>query len=244
MALGFVLLGLAPLLRAEDAPDNQPLTPYETALLDHKTGHYDEARAAIDEAEKAKPGDPATEILKARIRTELGRFAGAKKALEGLNGNPGLSPSRNPRRAGARLRDMCLRKRSFDEAAKFYESLLSENRAIPISFFEGRLHPRRRFRSFGAAKYASQLKPLDPDRPCYYFAKAALARATGKTQEAEDDIQTARTIYGITVANRYFKTYSKFSPRPKRARPRTSPRRPGSKIHRGSLRLAHQDPSC
>ena len=63
-----------------------------------------------------------------------------------------------------------------------------------------------------AGQYASRLKPLDPKNPyddhaSYYFAKAALAQATGKTQEAQDDIQTARTIYGITVTNRYLKTY-------------------------------------
>jgi tetratricopeptide (TPR) repeat protein len=218
-ALGFVLLGWITLLRAEDAPDNQPLTPYQTALLDYKIGHDDDARTAIAAAEKEKPGDPATEILKARILTELGDFTGAKAALEGLNGNPGLTPDLGEARTMA-LGDMGLRKRSFDEAAKFYESLLSQKPGDPdiiLKLVYARIGVADLVM---AGKYASQLKPLDPDHPCYYFAKAALAQATGNAQEADDDIQTVRTIYGISVTNRYLKTYlevfasSKKSPAP------------------------------
>jgi hypothetical protein len=50
LALGFVLLGSTLLLRAQD---DIPLTPYGTALLDYKSGKYDDARKAIDEAEKS-----------------------------------------------------------------------------------------------------------------------------------------------------------------------------------------------
>ena len=32
-------------------------------------------------------------------------------------------------------------------------------------------------------------------------------RMAEPSEEAEEDIQTARTIYGITVTNRYLKTY-------------------------------------
>ncbi len=32
----------------------------------------------------------------------------------------------------------------------------------------------------------------------------------GRAQEAEDDIQEARTNYGVTVTNRYLKTYLHF----------------------------------
>jgi tetratricopeptide (TPR) repeat protein len=205
-ALGFVLLGLTSLLRAEDAADDQPLTPYQTALLDYKTGHYDDARTAVDAAEKAKPGDPVTEILKARILTELGDFDGARKALEGLNGNPGLTPELGEAR-GMAFGDMCLREHDFPGAAKFYESLLSQKPGDPDLLLKA-VYARIGVSDLVmAGKYASQLKPLDSDHPSYYFAKAALAQATGNAQEADDDIQTARTIYGITVTNRYLKTY-------------------------------------
>jgi tetratricopeptide (TPR) repeat protein len=206
MALGLVLLGLGALLRAQTSPEDQPLTPYQTALLNYKTGHYDKARAAIDDAEKTKPGDPATEILKARILTELGDFDGAKTALEGLNGNPSLTPELDEAR-GMAFGDMCLRRHDFPGAAKFYESLLSQKPDDPDLILKIVYACVGASDLIEAGKYASQLKPLDPDHPSYYFAKAALAQATGKAQEADDDIQTARTIYGITVANRYLKTY-------------------------------------
>ena len=202
--LGFVLLGLASLLRAEDAPDDQPLTPYQTALLDYKTGHYHDARTAIDAAETAKPGDPTTEILKARILTELGDFAGARKVLESINGT--LTPEISDAQRLA-LGDLMLRQHRFDEAAKFYESLLSKKPGEPDLILDVIYTRVGASDLIEAGKYASQLKPLDPDHPCYYFAKAALAQATGNAQEADDDIQTARTIYGITATTRYFKTY-------------------------------------
>jgi tetratricopeptide (TPR) repeat protein len=205
-ALGLILAALTTVLRAEDAPDNPPLTPYGAALLDYKTGRYDAARAAINAAEKARPGDLRTEILKARILTELGDYAGARKALEDLNGKPGLTPEISDAQSLA-FGDLCLRKRSFDEAAKFYESLLSRKPGDPDLILKV-VYTRVGVSDFvDAAKYASQLKPLDPDHPCYYFAKAALAQATGKAEEADDAIQTSRTLYGITAANLYLKTY-------------------------------------
>jgi tetratricopeptide (TPR) repeat protein len=206
MALGIILLGLATLLRAEDTSDDQPLTPYQTALLNYKTGKYDDARTAINTAEKANPGDLPTEILKARILTELGDYAGAKKVLEDLNGNPGLTPELGEARTMA-FGDMCLRQHDFNGAAKFYESLLSRKPGNPDIILKIVYSLVGTSDFLDAAKDASQLRPLDPDHPSYYFAKAALAQATGKAQEADDDVETARTIYGITVTNRYLKTY-------------------------------------
>ena len=214
IAIGLVLLvGFAPFLRAQEAPaivDNDH-TPYHLALLAYKSGHYADARASIDAAEKAKPGDIPIEMLKARILIEQGDFNAAKKTLEDLNGNPGLTGDYNDERSLA-FGDLNLRKHSFFEASKFYQSLLASRPNDPD------LMLKVIYASIGsndlttASKYSSQLRPLDPKNPydthaSYYFAKAALAQATGKSEEAEEDIQTARTIYGITVTNRYLKTY-------------------------------------
>jgi len=203
LALGMILLGLAPLLRAEDAPEpaDNDTSPLHQALLAYKSGHYDDARIAIDAAEKATPGDLPTEILKARILTELGDFTGAEQALRPL-----LTPN-GPLEVQLALGDVLLRKRSFDRAAKYYSLALQakpNDPDITLKLIYAKIGGSD---LLNAAKYASQLQPLDPDHPSYYFAKAALAQATGKTQEAEDDIQTARTIYGITVTNRHLKTY-------------------------------------
>lgn len=221
LTLGFILLGGASLLRGQDESPVQDsnTSPYHLALLDYKTGKYDAARTAIDAAEKANPGDLATQVLKARILTEQHDFAGAKKVLEGINGKPGLTPEIQDGQDLA-FGDLCLRERSFDEAAKFYESLLSRKPGDPdltLKIIYTRIGASD---LVAAAKYASQLKPFDPAQdpldpknpgnPSYYFAKAAIAQATGKTGEADDDIQTARTLYGIMTTNRYLKTYLQF----------------------------------
>jgi tetratricopeptide (TPR) repeat protein len=207
MVLSLVLLPL--LLRAEEAPDIQPLTPYETALLDYKTGKYAEARAAIDAAEKEKPGDPAIELLKARILTEQGDFTAGRKLLQPL-----LTPA-GPNEVLLALGDLFLRKHDFNDASKYYGLALERmphDPDITLKLVYARIGVSD---LIGAGEYASHLRPLDPNNPyddhaSYYFAKAALAQAIGKSQEADDDLQTARTIYGNTIANRYLKTYLEF----------------------------------
>jgi tetratricopeptide (TPR) repeat protein len=222
--LGLILLGAMNFARAESEqtiPDDTDTSPYHEALFDYKSGKYEEAQAAINVAEKARPGDPATEILKARILTETSDFAGAKAALEGLNGNPALTPELSDMRTMA-FGDMCLRKRSYDEATKFYESLLARKPGDPdltLKIVYARIGASD---LVGAGQTASHLTPMDPKNPyddhaSYYFARAALARATGKSAEEEEDIQTARTIYGISVANRYLKTYLEVFSTPKPA---------------------------
>ncbi len=185
-------------------------SPYHLALLDYKSGHYDAARRAIDAAEQEKPGDFPIEMLKARILTEQDDFAASEKLLKSLltpaNASDSARSSAGPRRS-------LLRKHSFDRAAKYYGLALQAKPNDPDITLK-LVYAEVGISDFvDAGKYASQLKPLDPDHPSYYFAKAALAQATGKSSEADDDIQTARTIYGITVTNHYLKTYLEvFSP--------------------------------
>jgi len=204
IALGLILLSVsAPSLHAQNPPDAAPvqLTPYQVALLSYKSGHYDTARAAIDDAEKAKPNDYATELLKARILTELKDFAGGEQILRHY-----LTPN-GPLEVELALGDLLLRKRDFDGATTLYQQALQakpNDPDITLKLVYARIGAAD---LITASKYASQLKPLDPDHPCYYFAHAALAQTTGKDQEAEDDLLTVRTIYGTTVSNHYLKTY-------------------------------------
>jgi len=212
-ALGLLLCGSTIFLRAQNPPENEEakLTPYQTALLNYKSGHYDAARAAIDAAEKTNPGDLTTEILKARILTELGDFAGGEQVLRPL------LTSNGPLEVQIALGDLLLRKRDFNGATKFYDLALQAKPDDPDLMLK-MIYSRVGAADLAtAAKYASQLKPFDPaldpldpkhpGNPSYYFAQAAVAQATGKTDEAEQDIETTRTIYGITVSNHYLKTY-------------------------------------
>jgi tetratricopeptide (TPR) repeat protein len=204
ITLGLILLSVStPSLHAQNPPDAAPvqLTPYQVALLSYKSGHYDTALAAIVVAEKAKPDDYATELLKARILTELKDFAGGEQILRHY-----LTPT-GPLEIELALGDLLLRKRDFDGASTFYQQALQakpNDPDITLKLVYARIGASD---LTTASKYASQLKPLDPDYPCYYFARAALAQTTGKDQEAEDDLLTVRTIYGTTVSNHYLKTY-------------------------------------
>jgi len=177
-AVGLILASCAGFLRAQDATDEQPLTPYGTALLAYKSGKYDEARTAIDAAEKAKPGDLPTEILKAKILTEQRDFAGGEKVLRSV-----LTPT-GPPEVELALGDLLLRKRSFDRATKYYSLALQakpNDPDIALKLVYARIGASD---LVGAGQYASHLTPLDPKNPyddhaSYYFAKAAIAQATG-----------------------------------------------------------------
>jgi tetratricopeptide (TPR) repeat protein len=220
--LGLILLGSTVLLRAQNPPDTnsvqteiavpddaQPLTPYGSALLAYKSGKYDEARTAVDAAEKAKPGDLPTEILKAKILTEQHDFAQGEQLLRRF-----LTPT-GPPEVELALGDLLLRKRSFDRAAKYYSLALQakpDDPDITLKLVYAKIGVSD---LVAAGQYASHLSPLNPKNPyddhaSYYFAKAALAQATGNSQVADDNIQTARTDYGTTVTNRYLKTYLEF----------------------------------
>ncbi len=220
-AIGLLALGfaLAP-LRSQGPPPpevtQQDATPYQAALHHYKSGNYEAARTEIEAAEKANPGDVATETLKARILIEQGDFDAGEKLLRSL-----LTPT-GPPEVQMVLGDLLLRKHDFNGAAKQYTFCLQAKPGDPA------LTLKVVYALIGAndlpeaEKTASKLKPLDPDYPSYYFARAALAQTTGNAAEAEEDIQTARTIYGITVTNRYLKTYLEVFAKPAKASTATS----------------------
>jgi tetratricopeptide (TPR) repeat protein len=215
--LGFVLVGCTGLLRAQDAPEppDSDTSPLHVALVAYKSGKYDEARTAIDAAEKANPGDLPTELLKAKILTEQHDFAAGESLLRGLLGKPDptqLKPDPKDIEIEQALGDLLLRKHSFDRAAKYYAMVLAAKPGDPDITLRLIYAKIGSADLIGAGQLASNLKPIDPKNPydphaSYYFAKAALAQATNNTQGAEDNIQDARTIYGNTITDRYLKTY-------------------------------------
>jgi tetratricopeptide (TPR) repeat protein len=203
-----LLLTLPAGLRAQQPDDDS--SPYHQALLNYKAGHYDAARIVIDEAEKQQPNDVATAILKARIMTEQGDFAPGAELLRRFLTDTG------PIEVQLALGDLFLRQRNFGGAANLYDQALQLKPGDPDIMLKLIYAKINTADLITAGKYASELKPMDPLNPAYYFADAALSNATGKSAKADEDIQTVRTIYGITVANRYLKTYLEvFSAKPK-----------------------------
>ena len=203
-------------LRAEDEVVDTDTSPYHQALINYKSGKYAAARIAIDQASEADPNNLTVAVLKARILTELKEFSAGEELLHHFLGPQG------PIDVQIALGDLYLREHKSSAAANMYEQALTAKagdpdltlRLIYAKIDSGDL--------VAAGKYASELKPLDPLNPSYYFARAGLAQATGSSAESDQDIQTARTIYGNTVADHYLKTYLQvFSGGPKTGLPAT-----------------------
>lgn len=207
--------------------NNQELTPYQTALLDYKLGKYDDALAAINTADQSNPNTPAIQILKARILTEQGDFAGGEKLLRPL-----VAPPLASYEARLALGDLLLRKGDGYHAAQFYTQPLEfrpNDPEVNLKLIYALILSND---LINAEKNASQLKPFDPafdpldpkhpGNPSYYFAKAAIAHATGKEQEAENDLEPVRTLYGSTITDRYLKTYLEIFAKPVKGPPDTS----------------------
>jgi len=208
-----MMLGVIGVARAQDAPEiieDNDTSPYHVALLDYKAGKYQEALAAIDQTGASTPtGDDRVPILKSKILTELKRYDEGEKLLHSL-----LTPT-GPLEVQLALGDLLLRKRSFDRAGKYYGLALQAKPNDPDITLKLIYTKIGSADLVTAGELASHLMPFDPKNPydahaSYYFAKAALAQATGKSQDADDDIEAARTFYGITVTDRYLKTYLEF----------------------------------
>jgi predicted Zn-dependent protease len=211
LVFGCALLVCAGPLRAqgdtaEPAPADSDTSPYHVALLDYKEGKFQEALDALNAKGGAVPLDTKTTLLKVRILTELRQYDDGEKLLRTQLAGPDTVVIQ------AAMGDLLLRKRSFARAAKYYAAVLKAKPNDPDSML------KLVYAQIGAGDLvtagltASQLTPLDPKNPyddhaSYYFAQAAIAQAAGKPQEAQDQIQAARTNYGITVTNRYLKTY-------------------------------------
>jgi tetratricopeptide (TPR) repeat protein len=187
-------------------------TPYEKALLNFKAGKYDAAKVLIDDADESTPGNAAIEMLKVRILAELHDFHGAHQVLNSLYDRTDLTPAYA---AALTLTngDLNLRERHFEEAAKAYESYLQYRPADTDAKLKLVYAKLSLGDMIAAGKLASEFQPSDAATPAYYFAHAALAHAGATTGDEEQDFEQARTIYGITLTNRYLKTFLEvFSP--------------------------------
>ncbi len=192
-------------LRAEDdetaAAASAPTSNYQQALLAYRAGNFDAAKTAIDAAQQENPHGLAVDVLKARILTELHDYSDAEELLQGhLNGD-------GPVDVQIALGDLFLHEHDFSRAALAFDQALRlkpDDPDIELRLIYAKVNTGD---TVAAVTLASKLKPLDPVNPAYYFAKAALAVTSGNSAEAEEDIQTVRTIYGITAANVYLKMY-------------------------------------
>jgi tetratricopeptide (TPR) repeat protein len=185
-------------------------------MVAYKAGDYQKAFAAIQGVDPAKQDDNFI-ILESKILTELKRYDDGEKLLKEriqLKEQQQAKPS-DLDGLFTSLGDLFLHKRAYDRAAKFYSTALKDKPNDPDLTLK-LIYTRIGGNDLrGADQLANTFSPFDAkhpydDHPVYYFARAALAQAIGHGGEAEDEIQQARTNYGITVTNRYLRTYLQF----------------------------------
>ena len=189
---------------AANVPES-PESPYAKALLNYKSGKYEAAHALIDQADQEQPGNVPIQMLKVRILAELHDYAGARKVLDSLYDRSDLTPAYAAALA-LTTGDLALRQHHFDAATKAYTTYLQTNPGDTDAKLKLTYARIGAGDLITAGKYASELKPLDAATPAYYFARAAIAHSGGDG-DAEQEIEQARTIYGVTLTNRYLKTY-------------------------------------
>jgi predicted Zn-dependent protease len=203
-AVALALTATSPLRAADDeaaAVEDAPTSAYQQALLAYKAGHFDDAKKAIDDAQKDNPNNLAVDVLKARILTDLHDYAGGEELLhQHLTEN-------GPVDVQIALGDLYLHKHDFNRAATILDLALHLKPGDPDIELRLVYAKVNTGDTVGAFTLAAKLQPKDPVNPAYYFARAAIANASGDSAGADEDIQTVRTIYGITVANFYLKNY-------------------------------------
>jgi tetratricopeptide (TPR) repeat protein len=189
-------------------PADSDSTPYHQALIAYHAEHYQEAYDALKGSDPGKQDD-AFVILEARVLTELKKYDEGEKLLRPRLGGPAAF------QVDVALGDLLLRKRSYERATKYFTSALQAKPSDPDLTLK-LVYARIGAGDLQAATHlASQLTPFDPKNPyddhaSYYFAHAALAQATGRPAEADENIQSARTNYGNSVTNRYLRNYLLF----------------------------------
>jgi tetratricopeptide (TPR) repeat protein len=197
-----------------------PSSPYSQAMVEYKAGAYQKAFDAIQGIDPTTQDDNFV-ILEAGILAELKRYDDGEKLLKGRiqQREEAKAPAPQVDALLVALGDLLLHRHAYDRAAKFYQAALQDKPNDPdltlklVYAHIGDNDLR------GADQLAATLNPFNPkdpydDHAAYYFAQAALAQAIGHSGDAEDDIQQARTNFGVIVVNRYLKAYLEFFSQP------------------------------
>ncbi len=214
--IAFLILTVPLLASAQDinnVPAGSPFAEaYRAALIAYKNGNYKEARDEALKAQKLKATDAKIQFLLGRITLELGDQADAEKLVKaGIEADPNYSLGYQY------LGDVYFREKQYVPATEAYEEFLRHKPKDP----DGALrllycHVARKDLA-AAGKTLLLLDQFTDLHPGYYFGKAAIAQAAGKGDEAERDLQLARTMYGNDAYATQLKHYLLLFPVPKTA---------------------------
>ncbi|NJK90676.1 MAG: tetratricopeptide repeat protein [Blastochloris sp.] len=175
----------------------QELDGYQEAFVAHKSGRQEQALQLVDALLLKGPNPKALE-LKGRILHSLNNYKEAENFyFSALEQDPAMtSPHYH-------LGEAAFKRKAWSEAIQYYRVHINKVKESPDS----RLKTVYSYLAAGnlpeAGRWITTLDPVDDFNPAYYFARAAMAFSNGKTQEYNETLQQARTIYGNEVFNSY-----------------------------------------
>ncbi|MDX6767430.1 MAG: tetratricopeptide repeat protein [Candidatus Methylacidiphilales bacterium] len=192
MAASWLVLAATPVPAAEPAVGNDDA--YQEAFVAFKSGHFDEALHRVDALLLKAPPPARVLELKGRI---LHRMGSPDKA----EGFFFMALERDPELVSAHfhLGEAAFRRKEWSDALQYYLVHLKKVPGAKATLLKVVYCQIASDQLTQAAQFILGLDPSDEYEPGYYFARAALALASGKEKEAADALAQARTIYGNEV---------------------------------------------
>lgn len=195
LAFALLLPLVLPTLQAQEED------AYQEAFVAYKSGKSIQALELVD-AMLVKDPSPRALELKGRILHETGKYKEAEDFyFAALGKDPGMiSPH-------FYLGEAAFRRKSWSESIQYFRVHISKVEDSPKNAKNSILKLIYCYIATGnlpeAARWITTLDPTDDFNPAYYFARAAMAFATGKTSEYNEALQQARTVYSNEVYNQF-----------------------------------------
>lgn len=174
----------------------------QNAFVAFKNGDLKAARTAIAEAQKLEPKNARAKLLEGRVLQAERKFPEATETiLSAIELDPAVP------RAQYYLGESLLAQGEVLEARGAFAAMVkaepkNKDARLLVAMCEARLGNLR-----DASELALTFDPTDPVHPGANFANAALAQASGRTADATEELDSARTTYGPQIWSRYMKSY-------------------------------------
>lgn len=177
-----------------------------TALALFQEGKIEEAAKKIEQELAEVAADKKGSLLETKGRIQLAQHK-PKQALQSLN--QALDANPNLIMAPFYMGEAEFQQKHWPEALSTYAHVLSEKKIkdprdvlLKVIYCQVAVN-----RLSEAGQMLNKFDLFDGQHPGYYFAKAAIARATGKAEGAQAMLSQVQTLYGLPVFNRYQADY-------------------------------------
>lgn len=187
-----LVAGPGRIVAADKAPEGD--AAYQEAFVAFKAGKLDEALQRVDAMLLRAPAPARVLELKGRILLRKGEPEKAEPFFF-------MALERDPEWVSAHfhLGEAAFRRKEWSDALQYYLIHLKHVPGSKATILKLVYCQVASDQLTQAAQFILGLDPSDEYEPGYYFARAAMALASGKTKESADVLAQARTIYGNDV---------------------------------------------